>query len=252
MEVHHHPNVEKKTFKEYLLEGLMIFIAVSMGFFAETIREGINEHHRAGVYAASMIKDLEEDTAELHQVISYFDYANRNIDTLMQLLASAEPRQIPSGKLYWYGLFGGTLHPFVPNDATFEQMKSSGTLSYFEKDVAVQVARYNRSCRAMKETEEDNREVYTEVRRSRAKLFEFHYNDLANEIAHRNQVAFDWARVDSFMASNPPLLSMDKVLFNEYVEMVRSRRIPAALRNARSLLSQADTLIRSLKEVYGD
>jgi len=39
MEVHHHPDVEKKGFKEYLLEGLMIFLAVTMGFFAESYRE---------------------------------------------------------------------------------------------------------------------------------------------------------------------------------------------------------------------
>jgi len=39
MEVHHHPNVEKKNFKEYFLEFLMIFLAVTMDFFAETIRE---------------------------------------------------------------------------------------------------------------------------------------------------------------------------------------------------------------------
>ncbi len=39
MEVHHHPNVEKKNLKEYLLEGIMIFLAVTMGFFAENIRE---------------------------------------------------------------------------------------------------------------------------------------------------------------------------------------------------------------------
>ena len=34
MEVHHHPDVEKKGLKEYILEGLMIFLAVTMGFFA--------------------------------------------------------------------------------------------------------------------------------------------------------------------------------------------------------------------------
>ena len=39
MEVHHHPNVEKKNFKEYFLEFLMIFLAVTLGFFAENIRE---------------------------------------------------------------------------------------------------------------------------------------------------------------------------------------------------------------------
>jgi len=38
MEVHH-PHVEKKRFKEYFLEFIMIFLAVTMGFFAETIRE---------------------------------------------------------------------------------------------------------------------------------------------------------------------------------------------------------------------
>jgi len=31
MEVHHHPHVEKKNFKEYFLEFLMIFLAVTMG-----------------------------------------------------------------------------------------------------------------------------------------------------------------------------------------------------------------------------
>ena len=39
MEVHHHPKVEKKGFKEYFLEFLMIFLAATMGFFAENLRE---------------------------------------------------------------------------------------------------------------------------------------------------------------------------------------------------------------------
>jgi len=45
MEVHHHPKVEKKNFKEYFLEGLMIFLAVTLGFFAETMRETIVENN---------------------------------------------------------------------------------------------------------------------------------------------------------------------------------------------------------------
>src|ERR1700709_1141220 len=46
MEVHHHPQVEHKSkpWKEYLLEGFMIFVAVTMGFFAESLREHINDH----------------------------------------------------------------------------------------------------------------------------------------------------------------------------------------------------------------
>ena len=58
MEVHHHPHVEKKNFREYLLEGLMIFVAVSMGFIAENIRDHlVNKEHEAS-YIASFYKDL--------------------------------------------------------------------------------------------------------------------------------------------------------------------------------------------------
>ena len=40
MEVHHHPQVEKKNFREYFLEFLMIFLAVTMGFL-QRISENI-------------------------------------------------------------------------------------------------------------------------------------------------------------------------------------------------------------------
>ena len=46
MEVHHpHHASHRKNWKEYLLEGIMIFVAVSMGFIAEQIREHIIDRH---------------------------------------------------------------------------------------------------------------------------------------------------------------------------------------------------------------
>src|SRR5580658_4302479 len=102
MEVHHHPNVEKKNFKEYFLEFLMIFLAVTMGFFAETIRESYTEHHHAKDFASSLLKDLEADTAQLKSYRVYFNYSANNVDTLLQLLSQSEPSKIPTGRLYWY------------------------------------------------------------------------------------------------------------------------------------------------------
>jgi hypothetical protein len=58
MVVHHHPKVEKKNFKEYFFEFLMIFLVVTLGFIAENIRKKITEHHRAKIYAAEMGNDL--------------------------------------------------------------------------------------------------------------------------------------------------------------------------------------------------
>ena len=46
MEVHHHSHHPKK-WKEYLTEFLMLFLAVSMGFIAENIREKYVENERS-------------------------------------------------------------------------------------------------------------------------------------------------------------------------------------------------------------
>ncbi|HEY4324769.1 MAG TPA: hypothetical protein VGN20_12310 [Mucilaginibacter sp.] len=71
MEVHHHPEVEKKGLKEYILEGLMIFLAVTMGFFAETIREHISEKAKGLEYIKSFAQDLRRDTANFSRLIAY-------------------------------------------------------------------------------------------------------------------------------------------------------------------------------------
>ena len=250
MEVHHHPDVEKKGIKEYLLEGLMIFLAVTMGFFAETIRENITEHDRATVFAASMVKDLEADTAQLTSYINYFSNAANNVDTLMQMLAVDEPKNIASGKLYWFGLWGGAHRYFIPNDATFQQMKNSGSLRYFSRTVAKDVAKYDRFCRLMQTHEEMVRDIYTEIRKSRAQIFDFKYNEAANKISRANILLFDQGRIDSFIRSNPPLLSYDKILFNQYVELVRSRFMRTNISNADSLLQQGSVLINELQNKY--
>ena len=71
MEVHHHPNVEHKGKKEYLLEGLMIFLAVTMGFFAETIRESISDGAKGREYIKSFVHDLRADTAALSKLQAF-------------------------------------------------------------------------------------------------------------------------------------------------------------------------------------
>jgi hypothetical protein len=258
MEVHHHPDLhhEKKKWKEYFLEFLMIFLAVTLGFIAENIRESISEHERAKVFAASMLKDLEADTAQLRPYRTYFDYAASNVDTLMQMLSSHDLKDIPTGKLYWYGLWGGAHRFFIPNDATFQQMKSSGSLRYFDKTIAYNVANYDRLCRMMQTTEASLNSIYGEARKSRALIFEFRYNDQANNIAQFNNVgrasksSIDQNKIDSFMRSNPPLLSYDKTLLNQYVELVRSRFMHTNVLLADSLMSQSKKLIRELEQKY--
>src|SRR5215471_3270037 len=250
MEVHHHPKVEKKNFKEYLLEGLMIFFAVSLGFIAENMREDITEHQRAKAFASSMIEDLKADTGQLKNYIKYFTYAANNVDTFMRLLSKTDPKNIPPGKLYWYGLWGGARNYFVSNDATFQQIKSSGSLSLFKPALATDIAKYDRLCRLMQANDQMNGNVYTEVRKTRSMIFDFRYNEMANQVVQKNKISYSQARLDSFMNSNPPLLTHDKSVFNQYVELVRSRFLNSNVAFADSLLNQATLLLDELNKEY--
>lgn len=220
MEVHH-PQVEKKNFRH------------------------------AKEYAREMISDLSSDTADLKSYIKYTGYAVANTDTLMQMLAANDVKQIPSGKLYWYGFFGGAHGSFVPHDATIHQMESSGELRYFTNaSLNRNVAQYDQLCRKWEKLEQIDIEIYTEVRKARAKIFEFKYNDAANNIYWANKTLFKQERIDSFVKTNPPLLTYDNTLFNEYPEMIRSRFLPNQLKDADTLLQLATSLIDELEKVH--
>lgn len=64
MEVHHHPHIptHAKPWKEYLLEGLMIFVAVTLGYGAENVREHYVETKKALISAKNLYVDVTYDS----------------------------------------------------------------------------------------------------------------------------------------------------------------------------------------------
>ncbi len=75
MEVHHHPDLhhKKKNFREYFLEFLMIFLAVTMGFIAENVREYFADAQKEKQYIFSLYEDLQADTVQLNYLLRYDD-----------------------------------------------------------------------------------------------------------------------------------------------------------------------------------
>ncbi len=68
MEVHHHSHHPKK-WKEYIIEFLMLFLAVSMGFIAENLREKHIENERSEELMHAFISDVKENQAQLDSLI---------------------------------------------------------------------------------------------------------------------------------------------------------------------------------------
>ena len=114
MEVHHHPHVEKKGFKEYFLEFLMIFLAVTLGFFAEGLRENISDHSKEKEYIVSIIQDMKKDSATLTNYIYknipyHSQWLDSEINLLQQPLLAGKDKEIYQafilGNLWTYDFF---------------------------------------------------------------------------------------------------------------------------------------------------
>ena len=143
MEVHHHPDVEKKGFKEYFLEFLMIFLAVTMGFIAENIREYFGEKQHAKVFAGNLYNELKNDTSSLNWLIAENKLTAEKLDTFCFLVKEKNKLLITSGMLYYYGAAATTAVYFSPHNATYEEMKSSGNLRIMGNDIANKLSEYD-------------------------------------------------------------------------------------------------------------
>ena len=140
MEVHHHPQLDHKPkpWKEYLLEGLMIFIAVMLGFFAENIREDITNNEHVRQLTSQMVQDLKADTARLDDIIVNEKKILRSNDTLFNLLQQPLEK-LDTKNLQKVAINAHGLWPFHPslgaivaikNELHLKQFSNSKIISY--------------------------------------------------------------------------------------------------------------------------
>jgi hypothetical protein len=129
MEVHHHPHVEKKNFKEYFLEFLMIFLAVTMGFFAESLREHLSDKRIEREYIVSFVEDLKQDTAAFNLVIPLAENNIKGVDTLLNTLLDA-PYTDSSIRLIYYlkERYADSIYGMAYTTRTITQLKNAGGL----------------------------------------------------------------------------------------------------------------------------
>jgi hypothetical protein len=144
MEVHHHPDLEHKPkpIKEYLLEGLMIFIAVMMGFIAENIREAIDNSEQAHHLTTQLVQDLRADTAQLDSVYmaeGAILKANDSLfTTLQQPLASIDTK-----KMQELIIASHSMWPFHPSVGAMGAIKNQIHLKQFSNSKIIGlIARY--------------------------------------------------------------------------------------------------------------
>lgn len=146
MEVHAHSHShEKKNWKSYFWEFLMLFLAVFCGFLAENQREHIVEHNREKQYIESMIEDLKADSTLMALVIKYNKQQVSGFDTLLRNIYHKPYTDSSLRTLYYlketYTLVSSKMRY---SRGTISQLKNSGGLRLIRNRAAADsIIRYD-------------------------------------------------------------------------------------------------------------
>jgi len=137
MEVHHHPHFGEKNIKEYLLEGLMIFLAVSMGFLAENIRENIQKHERELIIL--LRNDLKFDTTKINDAIDFNARKMYSIDTLRKYIYRISSEKLSDSvkrkMFYLYKAYTGNVGFFIPTMRAITLLDKGDAFTLIKKQV---------------------------------------------------------------------------------------------------------------------
>jgi hypothetical protein len=242
MEVHHHTQTPRKKWTHYFWEFFMLFLAVTLGFFVENQREHYIENKRAKRYALLLIQDLSKDTIVMQDRINTRRLYDLKRDSFLYYLNIGPEK---NGRyLYYYGYFSLRYPVFVSNNATFQQLRNSGSLRFIENIFLYKsITEYYQNMEGLRII--DNVSEYS----ARAEeLFSTVFNASEFQKIDPNNTRND-AVVPAY---DPPLMTYDVSVINQLKHFVINyiKRSRGLLRGYENNKQHAAQLIADLKKEY--
>ncbi|MEY3921270.1 MAG: hypothetical protein RL634_1031, partial [Bacteroidota bacterium] len=128
MEVHHpHHPTHKKNWKEYITEFLMLFFAVTLGFFVENYREHYIEQKREKEFLQLIVQDVDMDMASIDTNLYYRSIRASIAEDLTNIFLDKSYLK-DTGPFYYQARRMNVRYYFERSDAGFQQLKNAGGL----------------------------------------------------------------------------------------------------------------------------
>ncbi len=243
MEVHQHSHTPRKKWTHYFWEFLMLFLAVTLGFFVENQREHMIENRREKEYITSLIRDVAMDIESLNQAIPNRERFIRFYDSLVMLLKYKNKSSM--NDIYFYSRFLARIPQFNYHDRTIEQLKSSGNMRLVRvKEVADSITIYDseviKTVLYQQEFELQQRNSFFD--NLIGKIFNAHvWNEMVDSVA-----------TISRPKANPDLITGDAALINDFIMKVVTLKTTYRVTIVRmeKAIQSARILIEYLKREY--
>lgn len=248
MEVHHHSHHPKK-WKEYITEFLMLFLAVSLGFMAENVREHQIEKQREIAYLQNVHEDLKLDLKSIDTVLV------QNISRLMLLdtFYNAMQNNSATNEDAYFFIRNLVLRAtFESSHVGLDQIKSAGGLRMIKnKEIVTGIQEYERMLESTAKMEVVREGTLEQARFKMAVVFD----PLVNYEMMKSQGNLGTGRARFIRPKKADaILEKNPVAFKELLNLVlqgtnTNNYLNSRLKNLKKIGARLDSAI--VKE-YGD
>ena len=253
MEVHHHSHTARKKWTHYFWEFLMLFLAVSLGFYAENTREVILHKKEVKTQLNSMLSDLHSDIILLSSVTDRNSHSAQMADSLVELLHSDitntpeiyfAARTVTANVGYYY-----------TNSKSFDQLKTAGLLRYIKnKELLDSIGTYYVSFQWLANQIDLLRLKLDEIHKGNSLLFDSYvFQQMLINVKIISSGSLGGQRTNiSKPLVKPSLLSADAKDINTVSLNYHyySTTMKFYIRNAIALQNRANKLIEMIKKEY--
>ena len=148
MEVHHpHHPTHKKKWSGYIIEFVMLFAAVTLGFFAENVREHKIMIERKEQNLFSILQDLKQDSIFIESTIKYTDDGIRYFQKFKAKLYEFHDNKLSENEFIKFTMdkvdSSYVNQTVFLNSSSYKNMIATGNLTYVEsKDLKWKLSNY--------------------------------------------------------------------------------------------------------------
>jgi hypothetical protein len=237
----------KKEFREYFLEFFMLFAAVTLGFFAENIREYYGEREMEEKFIEVVVEDIDTDINSLKGIIKSQEKRILYEDSLIYLLANRDFSNM--NDLYYYARVTSLRNFFQPSINGFQQLKNAGGLKMIEQhDVIKKIQHYENEVQKLVELQSISDGLLNVYRDKMATIFD---GRVFKEM-FINPNELDIYQKFQKPSGNPILIENSEKDLNELLirAIYINTNANTSMNRYKLLLSEAENLKSSLQATY--
>jgi len=140
-----------------LFDFFMLFLAVTLGFLADSYRDKQEERQLAQSLAVELADDLGDDSASFADALSRRVLRTEKLEKLFKVLSGNQA--VSNDSLYKLVSYADYLPQFKSHRGTYEQLTNAGYLNYFDKKIASQLTDYYVACNQLLDMQTIERQV---------------------------------------------------------------------------------------------